>query len=107
MTPVLLAVLLAIAACTTAYSWHHAFSKPNPAMGVLYASVAMVLWGIFAYSSLAVDINVDNNNDIVTTAYEPLAMVGLLGMVVVAPLIYKGGLELIDGRGTGFAGRVS
>lgn len=98
MNPTLLALVGLSAVGATAWTIHDAFSSPDARRGLIYAAIALVTWLVFAYSALAVDIGVDDQGEPVTTAYEPLALLGLLGAVVVLPFVFKSTMEVIDGE---------
>lgn len=97
MTPMMLVFLGLIAVGVSFWAVRQAFTSPDAAMGLLYSSLGMVLWFVFAYSSLEVQVEWNATEDeAVTVSSEPLAFLGLIGGLLMAVLVYMAAVQVFD-----------
>lgn len=96
MTDLLLTFVGLTAVASTAWAIRDAMKSPNALMGLLYSTFSMVIWIVFAYTALSVDVGVDDQGNVVTASYEPLALLGFAAALVMLPLVIKASLETLN-----------
>lgn len=97
MTPLMLVFLGTIAAIVSAWAFRHAFTSPDAGMGLVYSAMGMVLWFVFAYSSLHIQVEWDaTTEENVTIASEPMALLGLFAGLLMAVLVYQAAIQVFD-----------
>lgn len=96
MTPELLALLGVLASITlTSAAYGGLTGRLTPEVGIVAAATAVILWGSFAYAALAVDVGVDESTgEIVTTSYEPLAMLAAIAALASVVILGKATIEV-------------
>lgn len=96
MTPELLFLLGLIGALVSIGTVYGGLTGSiNPNAGMIGAITGAIIWIVFAYGSLSVDIGVDDGGSIVSTAYEPLAWAGMLGALVLVLVAVFAAVEVV------------